>query len=285
MNQQGESEAANSVVGTANLQEKENAAPSLRALCSESFFEEWSEAVALLASGQWLSLCAPPRQPDDDSPPPLGPSIELFDTPLLDERGIALELPGHAIIIFRLSVWESNETARNDCARHLIQTTALEIYKEIDVIIVADVDVSAALSIDVAFVQNAVIAQAGLDYSCSPSFQMIAPRLVAPVVASRVMSTPSQGVPMDSFINASIGDIRLQESVRFMYSLAPSLSSIGAIQCLIRLSNGAVDDSDPTSQGFQRLGAAAADESDRSTTIDKNDPAIRQLALAINIAL
>ena len=91
-------------------------------------------------------------------------------------------------------------------------------------IIVADVDISAALSIDIAFVQNAVIAQAGLNYSCSPSFQVIAPRLLAPVVASRVMSTPSQGVPMDSFINASISDIRLQERVRFMQSLAPSLS-------------------------------------------------------------
>ena len=59
MNQQEEPEAANRVVDNASLQEKENTAPSLRALCSEAFFEEWSEATTLLASGQWLSLCRP----------------------------------------------------------------------------------------------------------------------------------------------------------------------------------------------------------------------------------
>lgn len=262
-------------------EETENAAPSLRALCSEAFFEEWSEATSLLASGQWLSLCAPLRQPDDDSPPPLGPSIQLFDTPLLDERGIDIELPGHAIIIFQLSSWGTTAEARNICAKHLVQTTALETYKEIDVIIVADVDISAALSIDIAFVQNAVVAHAGLSYSCSPSFQVIAPRLLAPVVASRVMSTPAQGVRMESFINASIGDIRLQERVRFMLSLAPSLGVVGAIQCLVCLSNSSEDGEqnvdDFTSQGFQRLIRGC-------TTIDRNDPAIRQLTLALNIS-
>lgn len=86
---------------------------------------------------------------------------------------------------------------------------------------------------------------------------------------------------MDSFINASIGDIRLQERVRFMLSLAPSLGVVGAIQCLVCLSNSSEDGEqnvdDFTSQGFQRLIRGC-------TTIDRNDPAIRQLTLALNIS-
>lgn len=277
--------------GAANITNKlveEETVPQLRALCSESFFEEWTEAVPLLASGQWRSLCAPPQKQGDDVPPPLGPSIQLFDIPLLDEGGIDIELPGHAILVFRLSSWGTTGTA-NACAKRLVRLAALEIYKEIDVIICADVDITAALAVDIAFVQNAVIVHGGLNCACSPSFQVIAPRLLAPVVASRVLSTPTQGISTESFINASISDIRLQERARFLRTLAPSLSVCGAIQLLVCLSHDVQDEDDITSQGMQRLIRHSSSLDRRLFGNDKlyslNANALRQLSLAINVSM
>jgi len=266
---------------------QDNDEPQLRALCSESFFEEWSEAIALLASGQWLSLCAQSEKTDDDTPPRLGPKIQLFDTTLLEEGGVDVELPGHAIIVHRLSSWETTENA-NAYAKLLVRLTALEVYKDIDVIICADTDITPALSVNMAFIQNAVMSQSGIK-SKSPSFQVIAPSLLAPVVASSVLSTRTQGISTASFINASISDVRVQERAHFLRTIAPSLSVCGALLCLFCLSDNMQNEDDQTSRAFQCLMRSSA-------TIDRqllgneklfevNASALRQLSLAISVSL
>ena len=269
-----------------NLEEDDR--PQLRALCSESFFEEWSDTIALLASGQWFLLCQP-QKTNNDTPPSLGPRIQLFDTPLLDEGGVDIELPGHAIIIYRLSSWGTTENAANVCAKCLVRLAALEVYKDIDVIICADVDITPALSVEMAFVQNSVVRQSGIN-SCSPTFQVVVPYLLAPVVASRVLSTRTQGIPADSFINGPINDVRVQERARFLLAISPSLSVCGALQCIMCLvSEDEKHEDDFTSQAFQRL-VKNSDTIDRrlfgnEKLFEVNASALRQLAISINVPL
>lgn len=259
--------------------------PEYRALCSESFFEEWTDTVALLASGQWYSLCAQPQEHDDGTPPRLGPKIQLFDTPLL-EGEVDIELPGRAIIIHRLSSWGQAPETVNACAKRLVRLTALEVYKDIDVIVCTDTDITPALAMNLAFIQNAVVRQSGLNFSCSPSFQVTAPEILAPVVGSMVLSTKTQGIPTDVFMTSSISDVRVQERARFLRTLAPSLSVCGSLQCLMSLSQAKEqNEHDPTSQAFQQLFSSNIDRRlfGNEKLFEANAPALRQLSMAINV--
>lgn len=254
----------------------------LRALCSESFFEEWTDVIALLASGQWHSMCVQSHSTGEDAAPSVGPKIQLYDTPLL-EGGVDIELPGHAIIIYRCSSWETPETAKA-CARHLVRLTALEMYQDIDVLICADTEISSGLADSMAFIQNSVISQNGIN-SKSPTFQVVAPSLVAPLIASSVMSTRTQGIPRDSFINASVGDARIQERARFLRSISPSLSVCGALQCLLCLFPRERNQDDPSSRAFQQLMKSCfADRRlfGNDKLFEVNASALRQLSMAIN---
>lgn len=260
---------------------------TLRAFCSESFLEGWSEASALLASGQWTSLCRPlGRDQEGDEPPRLGQRIQLFDTPLLDEASIDIEVSGHAIIVHRLSEWQESGVAKT-AAKRLARLTALGRYERLDVIICADVDVSPAQCAEIAFLQSAVIRQPGTT-SRPPSFQVIAPRLLAPVLAVRVYNSQSQAPSTDSFMDERISDVRVQERARFLLSICPLLTVCGAVELLLTLSRATEDDADYSRQSFQQL--MTLDGPTRHSRligklVSSDAPALQQLMLAIHISL
>jgi hypothetical protein len=269
---------------------QENNTPPLRALCSESFLEGWSEATALLASGRWTLACQPlvtdeARTATDDEPPCLGQRIQLFDTPLLDDASVDIELPGHAIIVYRLSSWQTSESANvhaNVHAKSLARLTALGRYERLDVIFCADVDISPALSLEIAFVQNAVVHQSRTPCH-PPSFHVIAPRLLSAIVASSILSSHTPAIAIDSFINGSITDVRVQERARFLLSICPLLTVCGALECLqMRLSEAPHDD-DETRQSFQHL-MANTRTAGSAKLVATNNSAFQQLSLAINVA-
>jgi hypothetical protein len=265
---------------------EENNAPPLRALCSESFLEGWNEATALLASGHWTLSCQPlvtdeARTTIDNEPPSVGQRIQLFDTPLLDDAGIDIELPGHAVIVYRLSSWQTSECA-NVLAKGLARLTALGRYERLDVIFCADIDISPALSLEIAFVQNAVVHQSRTQCS-PPSFQVIAPRLLPAIVASSILSSQNAAIASDSFIYGSITDIRVQERARFLLSICPLLTVCGALGSLQMRLPGAPPDDDETRQSFQHL-ISNTPMAGNGKLVATNKWAFQQLSFAINVS-
>lgn len=270
----------------------ENNGPPFRAICSETFLEDWNEATTLLASGEWLPSCQPlvtneARVTNADEPPRLGQKIQLFDTPLLDDAGVDIELPGHAIIVYRLSSWQTSESA-NVHAKGLARLTALGRYERLDVIFCADVDISPALSLAIAFVQNSVVHQSRTQCR-PPTFQVIAPRLLAAVVASRILSSQGPAAATDSFVNGSMTDARVQERARFLLSICPLLTVCGALECLNLRLSGAPHDDDEWGQSFQHLMTHTAMTTCvrpiwNGKLVATNPSAFEQLKFAINVS-
>ena len=212
-----------------------------------------------------------------------GQRVQLFDTPLLDDAGVDIELPGgHAMIISRISSLHSSEDAHH-LARKLTRLSALGRYAHMDVILCADVDISQALSVQISFIQNAVVRHTG-SLCCPSCFQIIAPRLVAAVVASRALHSLEQRANSMDLTNEAITDMRVQERVSFLLSIAPSLTVYGALQCLGTLLDRGRDD-DFSRESFQRLMTSGTTQSRHVNLVETEVAALHQLSFAINVPL
>lgn len=103
--------------------------------------------------------------------------------------------------------------------------------RRIDVLLCADVDITSSISNDIVVLQNAVMQQKE-SHTSLVLFQIVSPKSMSAAIAHRVLSTigPSH-VEMENAIE-SLSEPQFQERACFLFSLVPTLTVGGAIQCL-----------------------------------------------------
>ena len=200
-------------------------------LCSESFVESFSQVIASLASGSWLvdRQIGDGGEKGDNSP---CYRIMTYDLSLLDEIGIDMEIAGKgAILVYRLSNWGRQEDLKV-LIRELVKLSALGRYLTLHVIICVDVVLSPSLAKDIAFVQSTPLGNT----DCIVSFNLVAPRALADVIAHKVYWARNRfPVDIDGSTFYSLCEIQGQAS--FLLRLISSLT-VGDVILLLRGKNG-----------------------------------------------
>ena len=225
-------------------QEKDGpTAPYVVALCSESFLENWGQATTLLLSGRW---CSALHVASSGHAHHQGAGrVRLHDCPLLDEAGIDIELGGsRAILVLQLSSWMQSSDLKTS-VRRLVKLMAMGRYSTIDILLCLDHSLNSETARDLAVLQNAVTKQR--KGKCSVSFQTLRGQALPAVIAHRALSTASEFQDKIG-IDESVTDSRVQERVRFLLSLAPSLSVLGGFQ-LLRASISLLPEQQLTEEG------------------------------------
>lgn len=199
----------------------------VHAICSESFLETSSQAVASLASGVWS------RTPENGGTS--NQKIVLHDTSLLDEIGVDFELAGKgAILVQRVSTWESERDLK-DLIREMVKLTSLGRYTSLYVALCIDTQVSPQLAKHIAFFQSTSFGSS----ECIVSFQMVTERSLAAVVAHRILQSRAQfGDELDNSTFALLNSC--QSQALFLLRIASSLTVTAVIQRLLGTKDGAL---------------------------------------------
>ncbi|ACI65844.1 predicted protein [Phaeodactylum tricornutum CCAP 1055/1] len=164
----------------------------LKILCSESFFEDWGEAVGQLLSGRWAASNVYLSRDADDSSnfyskkEVLGRKIELCDSPLVDSREVDIELSDRcAMLVYPVSAFAEESNARK-IVFGLAEITAVDRYRHIYIFICYDVSPTPAIRQTLVRAQNSVWRPQG--DSMSTSFKSVASRSLAARLAETIIS-------------------------------------------------------------------------------------------------
>ena len=233
-------------------------------LCSENFLETYGEVVSDLARGRWMEKIVKKSQ---DSPKQCFTNLEeskeseikceitLCDCPLVDESGIDLELPSRTSIIVQcVSLWCSDHKAadnnnnidfnlKSDCDSHqaksfvrrLVELISTGRYVNVQILLCLDVPISSEIANTISFVQNALLLPSGhlSPYLC---LRHVMPEALSFVIAETILSN-GVNLPYNmNLIENIYQDAETQESVRFLLSLSPTLTVLGAFECVMRYS-------------------------------------------------
>lgn len=218
-------------------------------LCSESFLETSSRAVAELASGRWanalvqdldesLYITKTFNEVDGTSEPSLiGLKIKSCDCPLLDDAGVDIELGCQgSIVVVHLSSWNqesSKELGSRHFIRRIVQLAATGRYEQIHIIVCVDVSITSSV-IGIAMLQNAVVAQSGCP--CEHiTFHFVAPDSLSYALAEVVLEHDTVEEPRE-WVETFAHDADVQERARFFLSIVPTMTVYGALQLLVRYS-------------------------------------------------
>jgi len=169
---------------------------------------------------------------------------------LLDITGVDIELSDDsAIIVQYLSTWTGGRGVGNTAPaassqqqqqgarafiRRLVLLAASGRYSTIHVILCIDVEVSSILTNEIVTLQNALIMQSGCPAE-HVTFEYVGPRTLSASIAVRLISCASRD---DSdYLNDISNDCVMQESVRFLITLIPTMTVHMAVRCLTKANN------------------------------------------------
>jgi hypothetical protein len=211
----------------------------VRTLCSENFLQTWPDLVAELGSGRWAALTEKDGTGEDTAVArgsvPIGKGIELVDCPLLDVRGVDIELPNrHAIIVHSATAFQSDKDAKQlvlELARLVVEWA----YRCIHIIICCDMEINDMVSKSLV---NFVSSVEGLQASKTPCSSntrvvMASPCSISAVVAASIMAAKSTATGHDVAPPVSVAnDEEIRQSARFLMNLSTSFTASGAVQCV-----------------------------------------------------
>ena len=208
--------------------------PTVRILCSESFLDIYGDLVAELGSGQWSALNHDAENvAGERHGPASGRKIELIDTALVDQRSVDIELPGRcAMVVYSASAIEDESDAKK-VILEFAKLVAAGTYKRLYVFIYCDVDITESVAMHIAKLQAASICN-GSTLRTSTYFKTTSPLSLSSSVATTIFSCHKQN---GSRINSdklakSVQDQLVNQRVAFLMSVSPSLSALGALQCI-----------------------------------------------------
>jgi hypothetical protein len=121
--------------------------PPLELLCAENFVESWGEIVAELATGRWTHSFFGGANRKLKCPLPdsvvTGRKITFRDTPLVDSRGVDIELPGgHAIVVQSISKWSVDAPAARGFLESILRLVSMNRYGCLTLVFCIEVDIS-----------------------------------------------------------------------------------------------------------------------------------------------
>lgn len=208
------------------IRNREEPPAEAHVLCSESFIENSSQVVASLATGSWLEGTHSENCNLSASDVRCR-RVFSYDSSLLDEIGIDIEIPGNgAILVQRLSSWGTEDDLKA-LIRRLVRLSAIGRYQQIDVIICVDTAMSPSLAKDIAIIQSAPLG----NVDCAVSFQLVTPRSMTGAIASSILMAKNQSCSeVDGAIFHSIGECTTQAA--FLLRLVSSLTVFDALQLL-----------------------------------------------------
>ena len=233
-------------------------------LTSENFLETFSEVVAELASGRWMNTFTESEKKNSGILVSIatargGAEIVVLDCPLLDITGVDIELSDDsAIIVQYLSTWAARGTSNNKppngravttasaqqqqqqgaraFIRRLVLLAASGRYSTIHVILCIDVEMSSLLTNEIVTLQNAMIMQSGCPAE-HVTFEYVGPRTLSASIAVRLISSCASSTDSSDCLNDISNDCVIQESVRFLITLIPTMTVHMAIRCMSKANN------------------------------------------------
>ena len=234
-------------------------------LTSESFLETFSEVVAELASGRWMNTLTESEKKNSgilvsSATARGGAEIVVLDCPLLDITGVDIELSDDsAIIVQCISTWAARGTSNNNppngravttasaqqqqqqqgaraFIRRLVLLAASGRYSTIHVILCIDVEMSSLLTNEIVTLQNAMIMQSGCPAE-HVTFEYVGPRTLSASIAVRLISSCASSTDSSDCLNDIANDYVVQESVRFLITLIPTMTVHMAIRCMSKANN------------------------------------------------
>jgi hypothetical protein len=225
----------------------------LKILCSESFFEDWGEAVGQLLSGRWAASNVYLSRDADDSSnfyskkEVLGRKIELCDSPLVDSREVDIELSDRcAMLVYPVSAFAEESNARK-IVFGLAEITAVDRYRHIYIFICYDVSPTPAICQTLVRAQNSVWRPQG--DSMSTSFKSVASRSLAARLAETIISHEAihSARSLATPVYGLVGEGDARQRLLFLLSIVPTLSASGACQCLALVNELSSNTNDETS--------------------------------------
>jgi hypothetical protein len=225
----------------------------LKILCSESFFEDWGEAVGQLLSGRWAASNVYLSRDADDSSnfyskkEVLGRKIELCDSPLVDSREVDIELSDRcAMLVYPVSAFAEESNARK-IVFGLAEITAVDRYRHIYIFICYDVSPTPAIRQTLVRAQNSVWRPQG--DSMSTSFKSVASRSLAARLAETIISHEAihSARSLATPVYGLVGEGDARQRLLFLLSIVPTLSASGACQCLALVNELSSNTNDETS--------------------------------------
>lgn len=203
-------------------------------LCSGHFMENFSEAVANLASGQWLRTF-------NESHIESGRHILLCDSPIVDFVGVDIELPDSCgIICIRLSQWINNQS---DCiktfTKRVLFLAATGRYSKLWIYVICDTNITRSLSMDLFILQNTLVMQRNCCCPCEQVTVYITSLHALPsYIAQLILEHPRMNNYCDKNnpekLLGMLGSSRkrIQDRAIFLISMAPSFTALDALSCL-----------------------------------------------------
>ena len=200
-------------------------------LCSEKFLESYSQTAIELSSGSWKDNCTSEKVYSHMR-------FLVCDCPVVDEIDVDIELPCQsAITVTLLSSWYVGQNCSvRDLSKRLLEVTATGRYRMLIVILSVDIPLSQTVTNDIATLQNSIIVQSG--NPCSyVNIQFTHPSTLGYVIGSRVLDTITMSqnnvsIGDFSWIESCATDVGIQERVRFLLQIAPSMTALLAFECI-----------------------------------------------------
>lgn len=223
----------------------EKATPSLQnneavqVLCSEGFIELWGDLVAELGSGRWMALDGNPDQNPDIigaySQSPHGHSIELVDTPILNNSSVDIELPNRCAVILYTSSSLVREADARDVLASLAKLVSAGGYKRIFVFICIDTEISECILHHIVQIEGATLCS-GLEVEPTLVIKTAISATLSASIAATVFWGMRQSQILDESEKELIQAAKTWQCViraKFLLELVPTLTGRGAIQCLL----------------------------------------------------
>ena len=211
-------------------------------LCSEHFLETSSVAVAELSSGRWPNSLFSESESDAAGglssylkASSLAQKFNMIDCPLVDEAGIDIETSnGGSIIVVYLSSWSSDDgQASKSMIRRVVQLAATGRYESIYIFLCVDADITADVSSDITTLQNALVQQSGCPCE-KVIFQFVLPTVLSASIAQTLLLAHQDvaTTKIDNWPERNAQDSKIQEQARFLLSISPTLTVLGAFHFL-----------------------------------------------------
>jgi len=203
-------------------------------LVSENFVENYIELSAELCTGKWFGS-------EDETDSLKKRNFILCDCPLLDNAGVDIEIGYNALAITNVSFWYAcPENSVRSFAKKVVQIAATNRYEKLMIFLSLDIPLIPTVASDIALLQNALIIESdepytsiGIQLSCQSSIGKMLGNTLDDFIIENCNSSHEENHLRDlSWLETYAMDINFQDRAQFLLGISPSMTVIGALECL-----------------------------------------------------
>lgn len=203
-------------------------------LVSENFVENYIDVSAELCTGKWFGS-------EDEIDSLKKRNFILCDCPLLDNAGVDIEIGYDALAITNVSSWYAcPENSVRSFAKKVVQIAATNRYEKLMIFLSLDIPLTPTVASDIALLQNALIIESdepctsiGIQLSCQSSIGKLLGNTLVNFIIENFNSNREENHLRDlSWLETYAMDINFQDRAQFLLGISPSMTVLGALECL-----------------------------------------------------